>query len=132
LKHKDLEKRDDLVCFQYLVNFLFFLFLLLVCWFAGLLFCYFFCFLQISKASTLLLCVRVRFTYAEDHIYDLPSWFGGGDMPDFREPGFLEDSRVPDAVKQSVGRVVVDRNGGAVVQVEFSWTHSLKAPGFNP
>ena len=32
-------------------------------------------------------------------------------MPDFREPGFLEDSRVPDAVKKSVGRVVVDRNG---------------------
>lgn len=46
-----------------------------------------------------------------DHIYDLPSWFGGRGMPDFREPGFLEDSRVPDAVKTSVGRVVVDRNG---------------------
>lgn len=48
-----------------------------------------------------------------DHIYDLPSWFSGaqGEMPEFREPGFLEDSRVPDAVTSSVGRVVVGRNG---------------------
>lgn len=45
-----------------------------------------------------------------DHIYDLPSWFNPG-MPDFREPGFLDDPRVPDAIKASVGRVVVDRDG---------------------
>ena len=37
-----------------------------------------------------------------DHIYDLPSWFNPG-MPDFREPGFLDDLRVPDARKASVG-----------------------------
>ena len=46
-----------------------------------------------------------------DHIYDLPSWFHGNEMPDFREPGFLEDPRVPDSVKKSVGRVIVNRNG---------------------
>ena len=47
-----------------------------------------------------------------DHIYDLPSWFHGSDMmPDFREPGFLDDPRVPDLVKSSIGHVVVDRQG---------------------
>lgn len=45
-----------------------------------------------------------------DHIYDLPSWFNPG-MPEFREPGFLDDPRVPAAIKTSIGRVVVDRNG---------------------
>ena len=29
---------------------------------------------------------------------------------DFREPGFLDDPRVPDAIKASVGRVVVGRD----------------------
>jgi hypothetical protein len=51
-----------------------------------------------------------------DHIYDLPRWFddvGRGVLPDFREPGFLSDARVPSEVRASRGRIVVDRAGDA-------------------
>ena len=51
---------------------------------------------------------RLPYACPMDHIYDLPRWFRD-DMPPFREPGFLRDARVPEEVRASTGRVVVDR-----------------------
>ena len=45
-----------------------------------------------------------------DHIYDLPSWFSRDFPAEFREPGFLEDARVPDEVRNDVARVAVERD----------------------
>jgi arabinosyltransferase len=51
-----------------------------------------------------------------DHIYDLPQWFKQNLQ--FREPGFLTDSRVPDSIRTDVIHVSVERKKNSKLILE--------------